>query len=393
MPRVTSDAVRVLALESGQLACHVDILDVTGETRLLSSRDGLPVIGGSVTTDDTADVPGSGTFRLLVPDELAGDVVPYTAGHPLSPIARARVQVSFAAPGDSDSDETRYGRYDIADLDIEEGGEGLALVGQFYDLARRVKRAQFWQPWLVLKGTSYEQALRNMLIGVVDDDLINTTPTGKKNATHWVWDTQDDRLAEIQKVATSVGFRLDFNEGGVGRLGFHPYPDTDEPVATFRDTGSVGPGTCKATKLSRKLSDEKAYNGVVSIGEATGSDKPPVRGEAWDTDPASLTYYDPANPDASSYGPVPYFMVSEYVTTTRQARDAARAQLPKVLGMTDQLSLECLPHPGLVPGDPIRVERPRLGAAGTYVVELVTMPLRASEGRMQVTCRERRVAA
>lgn len=393
MARVTSEAIQALALESGRLRAQLNIVDVSGRNVIMSTRAAvgkyprLDIVSGKVSTDESREIPGQGSVTVLLDGVSAETVVPDSVAHPMSPLARARVQIYYHAGSDPYTLRTPYGMYDIAKVNLDEDSDGLYMRLEFYDLARRIQRARFAEPWLVLSGTSYEQGLINLLIGVVEEDDISYTPTAKKSRSHWVYEPQDDRLAAIQTVATSVGYRLDFNDDSRGQLGFHPdTSQTADPVWTFEDGGN-----CRVTSLGRELSDEKSYNGVAVYGKAPGSDTMPPRWVVWDSNPNSLTYYDPAVPEASAYGPVPFFYQSDKITTRKQARDAARARLPKVLGLTERLSISAVPNPGIEVADPVRVVRPTIGVSGTYVIESIEMPLKGSDGRMLITCRERRL--
>lgn len=390
MPRVISDAVRALATESGELQCHVDILDANGTERILSTKNSpgrpatLKVVGGEITTDSARSIPGQGSIDLLVTADNADDLIPRVARHPLSPVAGTFVQISYSAPGDPEELHTPYGRYEIANLKLERGDGGIKMSADLYDGARRIERARFVAPRNIGKGTPYAAAFENLISHVLPQVELHVTPTVRKTGS-LSWDIQDDRLAAVLELCAAIGYRLSFD--GTGNVVIAPDPDEmDDPIWTFVDGGD-----CTITRAARTLSDEKAYNGVIAMGESTGSDKPPVRGEAWDTNPNSPTYFDPANPDASTYGPVPFFYVSEMITTTKQAVDAARARLPKVMGLTERLRIEAVPNPGVQDGDPLQAEQPEIGAAGTFVAEVVTMPLRASQGRMVIDCRERRI--
>jgi hypothetical protein len=388
MARVISPAVQALATESGQLQCHLDVVSADGMERILSTKPSpgrpatLRVVDGKVTTDSARSIPGQGDFRVLVTDDDAIDLIPRVARHPLSPVADTWVQVSYGAPGDPEETHTPYGRYEIANLTTEQTGEGVVLDGEMYDGSRKIERAQFFHPWWIFQGMNYADAIVNLLENVLPGVEFKITPT-KLKTSHLTWDVQDDRLQAVLEMCTALGYR--FSWDGVGNPVFAPdSEDDDDPIWEFVDGGNA-----TVTKAKRALSDEKAYNGVIVQGEATGSDKPPVRGEAWDLDPDSPTYFDPADPTASTYGPIPFFMVTQFVTTTKQAIWTARAKLPKVMGATERLHISAVANPGVQDGDPIRVEAPRIGVTGTFVVESTTMPFKA--GLMDINCRERRL--
>lgn len=400
MPRVLTPALASLAVQSGVLQCHVDIYDWRGRVVLLSTRRGIltragltkkmEVIEGTISTDDTADIQGTVNFTVLVSAATLEDVIPFGRSDPLSPIARSRVKVRFSAEGDDPGVETTYGTYDISEIEIEETGEGVVMRIIAYDVSRRIQRAQFTQVLTIPAKVAVEDAIRVMLDPVFRDEDFNYQPSSRKTGVAHVYDVQADRLAEIKKLGTAIGYVFDFNDAGRD-IGF--YPDTkltSDPAWIFTESRTADVNA-RMINVRRLLSDEKAYNGVIAMGDSTQSDKVPPRAEVWDTNPNSPTYFDPADPDASSYGPVPFFYVSQYLQNNKQCLDAARARLPAVMGMTEQISFDCLPNAGIEIRDAISVIRERIGVTGTYIVESIEMPMRASQGNMRLSCRERRV--
>jgi hypothetical protein len=106
-------------------------------------------------------------------------------------------------------------------------------------------------------------------------------------------------------------------------------------------------------------------------------DQPRIYVEVWDTDPKSPTYYDPALPAFSTFGPVPYGFSTPGIQTVPQAQVAAAAQLRKVKGFVESVSVTTVGHPGHEVGDRVRVQQSRSRIAGTYMVDRVKVPLRS----------------
>lgn len=397
MARVITPAVRRLAKESGKLEAHVNILSLDGRIKLLSS-DGyddtprMEIVSGSVTTDDSNDIPGSGRIGLLVTDATLADVVPLVPRHPLSPVARALLQISYSAPGDPESKHTKYGRYDVAKIGMQESAQGVTLDADFYDIARRIQRAAWFTPALIPPKRIYEQVILDILEGVVTRDKFNYTPTNRKTSGWHVYDRGNDRLKAMWEYAIAASYRYDFNEFGEGEIGFHPDArENESPAWTFID----GSGTDDSrVTVERILTDETTFNGVIVTGNSPASDKPPVEATVWDTNKNSPTYYNPADPDpaaSSPYGPVPYFHDSNKITTTKQARATGLTLLPKKVGLAEQITVTAPPNPGVATADVIQAEAPRIGVEGAFVIQSVQMPLRMKDGRMTLVCRERRI--
>lgn len=390
MPRVISSDLLDSTVESGRIVVEIEVRAVNGGQLLLSTdplnsgEARMKVVSGSVTTDETRETVGTAMADLLVDEETAAAVLPLVEGAALSPTAPATVQVRFRAPGGTVRSD--YGQYSVDNLEVTESKEGVTLSAEVSDNSRTVSRARFWRPVLIGARTPYATAFHTLLDDILPRAEIQVGhTTARTGGLGWL--EQDDRLAAVNEMATAIGFRFDWNADGKGNVDIVSDVDiSDDPVWTFIDGGNA-----RIISADRMLTDERSYNGVVAMGEASGSDRPPIREEVWDTDPSSPTYFDPNNPAASVYGPVPFFYVSQLITTSRQARDAARARLPKVLGLVEVLKFRCLPHPGIVPGDPIRVERPRIGVSGTFIVSAVDLPWTGKGGAMTVVCRERRV--
>lgn len=388
MPRPVDPEVAKLSHQSGQLDTHIDVIDERSGEVLLSTRDEhgatLAVAGGSIDTDETRSILGSGNLDVLV-DDLAVDreVVPLTDQAAFSPLRGATVRVAYSSP--LGAIETAYGAYEVADATATEATDGITLQLEVYDPARAVEKARFWTPVDIVKGTRHHHAMRLLLEDVIPIEKHDLTAVHTRTG-RLSFASQDDRLAAVRSVATSVGFRMDFNHEGIGKVWAGPDTElTDEPIWTFVEGGNAA-----VFRAERRLSDDKVYNGVIALGESPGNDKPPVQGEAWDTNPKSPTYFDPRYPESSVFGPRPFFYVSQFITTKKQAVDAARARLPKVLGLVERLTLRIAPQPGIKESDPIRVVRPKIGLDGTFVIESTHMPAFPNED-MVIVCRERRL--
>lgn len=388
MARVLTPALTDRVVESGQIVTVVDVFDAeSGDLLLTSDPDNvrdprIKIVSGSVTTDEVREIVGTAEATILVDAEVALAILPLLELSGFSPVAPVRVQVGFRAPGD---DEVMpYGAYEIDVADVSETQEGVVVSTILSDNSRRVRRARFWRPETVGKNTPYPTAFRTLLDPVLPEVNIEIGSTNARTGK-LTFQTQDDRLAEVTKMATAIGFRFDWNADGIGNVEIVDDTDlSDDPVWEFMDGGNA-----RVTRVKRGLTDENTFNGVIAMGEATGSDRPPVRGEAWDRDASSPTFFDPNDPESSFYGPVPFFFVSEFITTKLQAVIAARARLPKVIGLRETLEIEALPHPGITPSDPILVNRPQIGVEKIFIVEAVELPL--SAGRMRIRCRDRRV--
>lgn len=393
-----ADAAALAGQESAEILSRVRVIDFDGVTILSSDEaDNVPVLAvvdGQVSHDDTADIKGTANLTISIDSEHES-LVPMGPGDPLSPIAEVLVQIEIGArdPATGLPDLDLQGTYEIIDTDIEEDQGPLTITLELEDKHKKIQRARFFRPRTIAKGTAFEDAQLDLLVSVIPESEINITPT-----THTTpllsWDIEDDRLAGLREMQVANGYIMRFD--GPGNAQIHPDTDpTDDPIWSF----SQGPetvietvsGMARALKTSRRLSDRETYNGVIALGEPTGDTKPRIRAEAWDTNPDSLTYFDPTKPDESRYGPVPFFYSSTFITTPAQGLSAARAMLPKKAGVVERIEVTTLLNARVRCGDVALINRPRIGASGSFVVEAVTKPIKA--GSMSMRMRERRLFA
>jgi hypothetical protein len=100
-------------------------------------------------------------------------------------------------------------------------------------------------------------------------------------------------------------------------------------------------------------------------------------------------YYDPANPDASIWGPVPDIQTTDLIADADTALATATAQLRAKLGTSENVRFTGVPNPGHEAGDVIYVKRSRLALDARYVLDSFSLPL--GPGAMTGTCRSRQV--
>jgi hypothetical protein len=147
-----------------------------------------------------------------------------------------------------------------------------------------------------------------------------------------------------------------------------PAPTLDPAVSAF--TFARG-ATAITTQQSRVAVLQNTYNGIVVTGESPDITEP-VRGEAWDTNPASPTYY------LGPFGKAPKFYTSTFITTQNQAQGAADSMLAAVLGHAERLEWSQVVHPGLSPFDVVLVEL-AAGVLTPFILDALTIPLAVGE--------------
>ena len=182
---------------------------------------------------------------------------------------------------------------------------------------------------------------------------------------------EEDRYAFLADLITSVGKIWYWDHRGV--LVIKDPPDPAEPVFDV----DAGPGGVLIS-LSRNLSREEVYNGVVAYGEAA-DDGDSARAVVVDGNPASPTRW------GGPFGKVPRFYSSPLITTPAQAASAAGSLLLKSTGLPYNADFRAVPNPALEPYDPVRVSHP--GETRTYVIDKLTVPL-VADAPLQGTTRE-----
>jgi hypothetical protein len=189
-------------------------------------------------------------------------------------------------------------------------------------------------------------------------------------------------------MATACGMTLFFDPLGVCVM----RPEQDlidlDPVWTFDGRPYVPGETYDPDRwsnlalydLEHTWDTGDTFNAVVATGESTSNDTP-FRGVAYDLDPASPTFY------GGKFGRRPTFWTSPLITSTGMASSSARTMLQKQLGLAESLTIPLSPHPGLEPGQPVKVLRPDMGIDTIHQVDHYTLPLGAGAGQLDTRVR------
>lgn len=183
----------------------------------------------------------------------------------------------------------------------------------------------------------------------------------------------DDRIKFVQELLDAYGKIGYFDYAG--RLQVRDVPDpTNTPVWDI-DSGRSG----VLVSLGRSVSRAGVYNGVVATGEPVG-ELEPVRGYAFDLDPASPTYWE------GPFGKVPRFFSSPFLTTNGQCGNTARALLLQSTGLPYEVVLESVPNPALEGWDVVRVKYGPHNVE-THILSRIKYDLSA-QGTMQIETRK-----
>lgn len=174
-----------------------------------------------------------------------------------------------------------------------------------------------------------------------------------------------DRYAFLKDIADSLGKVMFWDYAG--QLQVMTAPDPTVPVFTVNH----GAGGVLAS-MSRSLTREGAFSVVVATGEQA-SESTPVRGVAYDLNPASPTYYH------GPFGPVVFEYNSTFLTDPGQAANAAAAILARSIGVPYTVDFGIVPNAALEPLDPISISYSDKFVSEVHVIETLTIPLLATD--------------
>lgn len=386
--------------QPNKVVYRVEILDY-GRNLIASTEPGIEperritVESVNVAVDRTRNIWATCDATIVAPYNAGDDpwwLIPKTATDTLSPISGAcfRVWAGFeyhpaAVPLGQDNPElVPCGLYDIQAVDVTHEPDGVKLKLSGQDLTGRLDVADIPQPVDIAWGSTVVDAAKTLLTFAIPDAVI-LAETSEATTARVVLDQQANRLAEIHKMMTSIGFEMYADPSG-DYFRMRRVRTTEDDLQWTYTPGQFTVLTEAANNLSR----ERVYNGVIVSGENVNSTDPPVRAEAWDTDPLSPTHYIVSGFDVDTrIGPRPFFMVSQYIRTQTQAQDAANQQLTKVKGLLQRVSVTAAFNPAVNVGDVIQVTDNAIGLNNRYVVERLSW--NSDGGPMQLSCEERRV--
>jgi hypothetical protein len=341
----------------GQVATELEFFQRGGDS--VAILDGL-IIDGSVTASSTVI---SRNFNLTVEDRY-GVLTPTDAADLFAPWGRYEVRIKR---GMEYPDGTRelvpliHGR--IEELE----GRWPEITVSGYDRMYSIAQYEFTRPYSIARGVNVADAIAELAVNRWQRQLPMDFVDTEETVPLTVFEEGTSPADSLDQLATGAGLTLSFNPLGVLTLINTPDPASDPPVWRFVEGER---GTALLSGLTRRTITEGATNGVVATGESTDNDVP-VRGEWWDTNPASPTYL-------NTFGPRPRRYSSPLLKTNAQAAKAARTVGLSNLGLVDAIMFPALVIPGLEPWDVVYVERPAQNVADTHVLDQLTFQLRAT---------------
>jgi hypothetical protein len=333
-----------------------------------------------VVLDGTVDISRRDAVRRTCRITLVAetvDLVAARAGDLLAPPAELRLRRGIVMP-DGTVEDAPLGVFGISVHEITDTGEDLRIAVTGYDRARRVRRNRWTDLYVIPAGTNYADAIADLVEDRAPGVTMSFTPTTATTPQIILGaEADNDPWDDAQKMATAIGCELFFDAEGVLVLQPEPDPDIGDPDWVYAEGADA-----TILSVARSIDDEPGYNGVIVIGEGTGLDVP-LRGEAWDDEPRSPSYY------LGDWGRVPRFYRSQLFNSQAQVDEAAAALLRRELGALERVSFSAIANPRLDVSQVVSVVRGRARVDARYITETVRIPL--GEDIMEATTRARRV--
>ena len=363
---------------SHQTIVQAKVLAPPGSANAGTVLASFDVVEGSVTVDRTQAVRRQMQSVKVV--DPTGTLIPKAATDLFMPYGN-EVQLWRGAldPETGTSVLFSLGIFGISDAVVTDTGADWSVTLSGYDRAQHLQRLAWTKPFAIPAGTNYAAAIASVVNAKAPGyyvlslaQTVMTTPAMVLGAS-----LSGDPWSDIQSMAQSIGAEAYFDVDGILVLRPIPDPSVNAPVWSYAEGAQA-----VMTQLQRTLSntDNGTANPshVVVTGENT-TNTVPVRADAYDTNPASPTYY------LGPYGDVPMVVQSPLVTTTAQAQAMASALLMEYSGATDGVQLDIVPNPSHEAGDVVTIQRARDGVGGNYMIQSMTIPLAWSATMQLIT--------
>lgn len=346
---------------------------------LLADSSTFNVVSGNIMVDGSASFQRS--LSDLVIADATGALVPKVATDWFSVTSANELRVYSGMLVGGLPEMLLEGIFGLAGADVEDTSAGLTITVSAFDRARSYSRAKLTAPYKINNGTNVIQAIKDLINFVRPNLIAVLSPDPGHTLPYQLLDEGADPWDAVVGFAQSIGFEIFFNYDGTIILQAvkDPNDKTLPSVWTYKEgDDSV------LISIKKGLSNEEGYNGQVVSGE-NPYNITPARGEAWDTDPTSPTYY------LGPYGKVPEFYHDEKIRTNSQAVAAATARLNQRKGATELMEFGIVPNHAHEVGDVVTIVRARSGVNASYIVDKFPIGLGAGSGTMNITTRQRRV--
>jgi Domain of unknown function (DUF5047) len=323
----------------------------------------IPILDGDVRSSANADI------RATLDMTTDGTAWAHAAGSLLTPYGNEILIERGIKYSGGAVEWVSQGYFRVYEAEQDEAPNGpVRISGR--DRMSGIIDARLEAPAQFSSGTTVSNVF-NTLVGavypaatVVFDDSLGGQAIGRAAIT------EEDRYGFLKDLVRSHGkvFYWDY-------AGFLQVTDPPSPTDVVWNAHAGKQGVL--IQMARRLSREGVYNSVVATGEATDADTTPARGVARDVNVDSPTYY------YGPFGPVPRFYSSPLITTSTQARGAARSLLVQSLGRPQAVDFTAIPNPALEPLDPVSLKAS--SSIEIHVLDDITLPLVATSAMTATT--------
>lgn len=336
----------------------------------------LPVLGGDVLLDGTAQVRGTLALETQGWTEDGTGrpggrtLFPRRAGDLLAPFG-AEIYVRYGVDlGGAGVLWAPLGYYRIDTVEQTNAPDGpLRIAGS--DRMAGLVDGRLASPVVFPASRTVAQVVADLVqeiypaAVIIWDDDAGSEPLGRDLLV------EDDRYGAVHELVTSLG-KIAYWDGA-GFLRIETAPDSSVPVWEVA-AGRHG----VLVEARRAVSRVGVPNGFVVTGQG-GDQTSNTRAVAVDASATSPTRW------GGPFGRVPAFYSSPFITNPGRALVVATQMLRRRLGLPYTVSFGAVTNPTLKPYDPIRITY-RDGSRELHVMETVTIPL--GPGAMSGTTRE-----
>jgi hypothetical protein len=313
---------------------------------------------GTVSIDDEAEVRRSMVFSFTVLDRDLWRRY-------LDPIRRYVIclyrGVRYA---DGSTEHVRLGQFVPVSYSYESNGDALSVRVTAHDRSRQISEFPWVDAYQVASGTTYLAAINAILADrvpqfsfrkVFPSNVTETTPDLFFSPRSSPW-------SAIRSIALGAGYQAFFDASGALIV---TNTDTVENSTIRLDLTETSRARLSPLTVEGELAD--VYNGVIVRSSAPWL-LFPIQGEAWDEDPASITYrYGP-------FGEHPYIEDSPVVASEAEATQAAQEKLASVIGVPERIAFDSLVDPRLDAGHLVQVGDAQ-GERSVHKIQTLTIPL------------------
>lgn len=330
----------------------------------------IPVFGGDVRVDGTASIRS--TIDLVTDGTGMWPTVSNTLLAPYGNELFVERGVQFGG-GTTEWCSLGYFRINAPGQDFPPDGP-IRISGA--DRMAGIVDGRLPAPRQYLSTASYSDVVDDLVLDIYPAATIEWDDATDVELLGRTVIAEEDRYGFLHDLVTSLGKVCFWDHRGV--LVIQDTPDTGTSVF---DVNHGRDGVL--VSMSRELSRDGVYNGVVATGEAADTTDP-VRVLVVDGNPASPTYWH------GPFGKVPRFFSSPFITDQTQAASAASSILRKALGLPYTVDFTAVPNPALEPLDPVTVSYSDRAGSERHVIESLTIPLTA-QGVLGASTREQTV--